>query len=173
MVYIFHAIRRNKDNTPENHGHMKSREICLGDESRTIARLKANTTAPGIWRIYRSVNRRNVKKAELELLQTLASRLAFPTSVSDAPVTSLWKTILMQPHNKAERKFLIDVDDENALPLVRNIASLEIESIVKTPNGYHIVCLPFDPRLIENIPNVSIQKDGLLLIDVYEVKNGL
>jgi hypothetical protein len=169
-VHVYFAVKRNKDNKPEHHGHSSVREICSDNEPQTIRRLKASITEPGIWRIYRSVNSRDVKKAELELVKTLIDRMALPLSTSPLPLISLWKTILMQPHNKAEKKFLIDIDSEDALTPVLSNPVIEIERQVRTPNGYHLVCKPFDVRILEGIQNASIQKDGLLFIDRFEVK---
>ena len=42
--------------------------------------------------------------------------------------------------------------------------------MVKTPNGYHGIVEPFDPRLVENIENVEVKKDAFLFRDIFEIK---
>ena len=169
-VHLFIAVRRHKDNDASV-PHVTFREVCGGDEQKTINRLKDQIAAhTGVWRIYRTVNARDVKKSELELIKTLIDRQAYPLSVSDKPVISLWKTILMQPRNKAEKKFLIDIDDKDRLQEVTSKAEITIKIIQESPNGYHVVAEPFDLRILEGIPDVSVQKDGMIFVELCEVE---
>lgn len=36
-------------------------------------------------------------------------------------------------------------------------------------NGWHLVCDPFDVRILERFPYASVHKDGLLYLERYEM----
>lgn len=173
-MYVYEAIRRPKEN-PTIVGPRIIREVCYShlSEEQVISNLKAKISAiPGVWRIYRSVNKRNETNAKLELINTLIKQLVLPNSVSDKNPESLWKDILMQPHNKAERLFLLDIDtkDEAVFNSVINNPEVVPQKVVATPNGFHIICEPFNPNHIESIADVvSIKRDALLYIQTITV----
>jgi hypothetical protein len=173
MIFVYQAIKRPKEN--ENmEGIISVREVHYPGFRRdeVITKLKARISQyPGVWRIYRSVNVRNEVKAKLEFIDTLTRQLVLPQSVSNKNPESLWKDILMQPRNKAERWFLIDVDtkDVSILAAIKSNPQIGICEVVPTPNGFHVVCEPFDPRLIESLPDVSVKKDALLYIETCTV----
>jgi hypothetical protein len=77
----------------------------------------------------------------------------------------------MQPHNKAERKFLLDIDDKDSIDVVKTIleiAKIEILDFIETPNGYHIVTFPFDRRILPKC--VDVKPDALKFKEMYIVK---
>jgi len=169
-LYVYQAVRRTKEND-NIVGPRIIREVSSYTNPINILK-KATADYPGIWRIYRSVNARNVNKAEVELVKTLVDRINDPSSASNKPIPSLWKTILMQPRNKAERLYLIDIDTVNSeVPAAINrLLDGKVHMSTNTPNGYHLIAEPFDIRLVESIEDVSVLKDGLLFIEKYEVK---
>lgn len=171
-VHVYHAIRRQKENEVIE-GPRIIREVDSYRDPVAILK-KATSDIPGVWRIYRSVNKRSVQKAELELIKTLIDRNINPGSQSNKPVGSLWKTILMQVRNKAERKYLLDIDNINSeIPAkVGQILGNKVLESHNTPNGYHLIVEPFDPRLFEGdwCDDITINKDGLLYLSRYEVK---
>ena len=176
-MYVYQAIRRTKEN-PVIEGTRIVREVLYEDiqtEAEILDKLEARICGiPGIWRIYRSVNRRNPVLAKLELIETLTKQLVTPEAVSNKNPESLWKDILMQPKNKASRLFLVDIDtkDYTVCNAVINSVGAEVvvHKVVSTPNGYHVVCDPFNPERISNIANVSIKKDALLFISLLEIE---
>lgn len=110
----------------------------------------------------------------MELVDTLIKQLVTPAAVSDKNPESLWKDILMQPRNKAERLFLLDVDtkDDNILERLNNyllVSDLFFEAR-PTPNGMHYVTEPFNPVVLEEFEDVSLKKDGLLYVESLEIK---
>lgn len=81
----------------------------------------------------------------------------------------------MQPECKAEKRFLIDVDNIEKLDDTRKFLidnDIKIFEETRTPNGYHFVVKPFDTRRL-NIDEVELVKDGMLFIEKIEneVKN--
>lgn len=174
MTYLFSAIRRNKENG-EGAERKVLVEVCYaGDQFETIARLTAQCSlSPGKWRIYRSVNKRNVATAKLEFVKTLMTQLVTPLSTTDRQPEALWKKILASPSHKSERKFLLDVDTKNKellLQLHSAIGQIPLLEIVETPNGFHYVTPPFDPKLVLGVEKVEIKKDALIFVKAFEVQ---
>lgn len=176
-MYVYQAIRRRKENKTIE-GPRVIRQVDYHDDHRWVEhRLKkAIQDYPGIWRIYKSVNRRDYNKARLELAHTLINQLVKPEGNSDKNPESLWKDILMKPSNKAERLFLVDVDstDYDEKKAVQDVLRLvKFHQVTPTPNGQHIITDPFDPRSIEKLfPYAEVKKDALVYVDTVEVSEG-
>lgn len=96
-MFVYQAIRRQKENL-NIEGPRIIREVQYSrfSEAQIIERLKAKiSTTPGVWRIYRSVNKRDEVKSKLEFIVILTRQLVLPQSVSNKDPESLWKDILM------------------------------------------------------------------------------
>ena len=147
-IYIWSALRRNKDNNNET-------TICIRglNRQRVINDAKGNK---GVWRLYRSVNLRSMTKAKLELQHQL---LEWP---DNKDIGKEWLSILEKPLCKAERKFLIDIDDVSAVDAVEALLPVGILERVPTPNGMHFVTPPFHSENIDWPLGVEIKKDALL-----------
>jgi hypothetical protein len=80
-----------------------------------------------------------------------------------------WYSACMKQNARGTKYYLLDIDTKDPatrlkianaiLPLVKTVL---IEK--ETRNGYHWIVKPFDVRVIKDIPNVSIQTDGLLYL---------
>lgn len=172
-IYVYQAIRRTKENN-EIVGPKAVREVCYEGrtEEDTINKLKLTISQhPGVWRIYRSVNRRDERKAKLELITCLTKQLVYPNQVSPKSPNSLWKDILMQPHNKAERLYLLDIDtkDKTQVLAIMSSSQLCIVTTQETINGFHVVVEPCDPTIFASYDYVEVKKDALLFIEAVEV----
>jgi len=178
-VYMYEAIRRAKDNghcgNPVKNGVHREIQYPHQTEGEVIERLENRICrTPGIWRIYRSVNSRDTLKAKIDLINILVQQLAAPMSVTKKNPESIWKTALMQPKNRAERKYLVDIDTkdwEMVLQIQEVIAGQwGILETIETPNGYHLITRPFDARLLAIWKDVaSVQKDALYFVKKLEV----
>ena len=176
-VYLYLAIRRHKENKNIK-GPEKIFRVVIRDEKEDLIGLMVKCKLfPGIWRIYKTVNPRNCKKAQIMLLHKLI----------DEPdkwcyrIDSLWKTMLLQPECKMGKHFMVDVD----LKEPELISKLVIEIIKsggdilltqESPNGFHLIVNKLDTRVInkEKYPNVDVIRDGYVFIDrivVEENKN--
>lgn len=127
-------------------------------------------------RLYSCVNKRNLDKAikyfnhkQLDIA-TEEEKVNFYTRINER-----FCSCLMKPENRAESLFLIDIDCEDdsifqdALTFYLNSKSINAEIVkYKTPNGWHYITTPFDPRLLI-IEDGEIKKDALLLLNVLEV----
>lgn len=53
---------------------------------------------------------------------------------------------------------------------ITSLPEIAINQIVHTPNGFHIICEPFNPKLVEQLQDVvSIKKDALVYIETITV----
>jgi hypothetical protein len=116
------------------------------------------------------------------MVKTMTDQLVAPLSASSHTPEKLWMSLLLQPRNKAQRRYLVDIDtnDEVRKNEVREVikawlqetrgVSWEIKEN-KTPNGFHLVCDQFDVRLLTPYSEfASVHKDGLFFVEKYEVE---
>jgi hypothetical protein len=126
----------------------------------------------GKWRIHKTVNKRDTKKAMKWLQHKL---LDFPEGAGF--IDSLWRTALLQPECVyGEKKFMLDVDTKDANKLEQlektilnldskgfNNAGVILEKI-ETENGWHYITKPFDTREVCKLDYVTLQRDGYVYI---------
>lgn len=165
-IHILLALRRNKDNKSLDPEH---RELCfhqvIRDYDTDLKLLKVRITShPGIWRIHRTVNARNLKNARLWMMKKLIDT----DGSYDYRIETLWKKALM--NNPVKQNMLIDIDtiDDNIINKVKDILnknSIKILEEGESPNGYHIVCPIFDTRLILNMDYVGYRRDGYVFVE--------
>ena len=171
--HVMVALRRKKDP-----GNRELKELCFRDivytsEMVSINVLKARIdNKPGIWRIYRTVNKRSVREA---------TKLMFKQYIDEPEkfewkIPSLWKNCLLKKENKAERNFLLDIDCDWNRSLVDWFIErykLEVIEIIKTPNGYHIIIPASDTRDFSELPNIEIKRNDLKFIEIFSIKGKL
>lgn len=129
--------------------------------------LKAKIAGiPGTWRIYKTVNARAIKPA----MKLLMKRLIDEPERWDYRIDSLWKNCLLQKECKAERNFLIDVDEHSSFEIEKLIIDdkLHLTECIPTPNGWHLICSELDTRLLEGIPNIEVKRDDIKFVERYE-----
>lgn len=90
-----------------------------------------------------------------------------------ARVGSRWKSALHRPESKADSYFLFDLDDVKDVEFGRFCSELEnqtdIQTTRQTPNGYHVICDPFNYTEWE--PPVAyddLDTDGQVFIEEIE-----
>lgn len=144
-----------------------SKEEYLDALVRLLA-LKAISKKP--YRLYASVNARNIVKAERAFKRDMLE-VDFEDGENKKwfwqRLPSKWVSALMQPGARAQSMFMIDCDGEGDVtaPALKWLAARLIQPIMqyRTPNGWHIVTPPFNPTEWD-VPNCEIKKDGLLLL---------
>ncbi len=160
-VHVFLAFLRKKYNPdclPRT-----LRRIAKFDEDLNILKRECESIG-GIWRIHRTVNKRSTEKAFKLLQHHMLDHSDF------APyVDSKWKTLLLQPECRAERKFMLDVDFKDSEKLIKLYHFLgdqkkQILESVETPNGFHFVVEPFDRSLLK-IDDITVLTDGYIFVD--------
>lgn len=131
--------------------------------------LKAVSSKP--YRLYASVNARNMAKAEKAFKMDM---LTVDFDGADNKrwfwqrLPEKWVSALMQPGSRSGSAFLIDVDgvgDVTAEPLIWLAKhNVDVLKQYKTPNGWHIVTPAFNPTEFPTTKDCEIKKDGLLLL---------
>lgn len=170
-VYVYEAIRRTKENPTPIEGPKCIRYIDWDeDEHKAIKTLQNRTQMyPGVWRIYRTVNKRNVHKALNEYIKLLTD-IAMRVNTTDKNPETLWRNVLCNPCNKSERVWLLDYD----LPLasVPHISDPRVTVIEahKTPNGWALLVEPFNTEEVKLGEKIEIKRDGLLFISREIIK---
>lgn len=133
---------------------------------KALTRLLAMKNASNIdYRIYASVNPRDLSKAEKEF-----KRLMLEADFAGKEnkryfyerLDAKWISALMKPGCKAKSRFLWDIDgDEHVMDkALDKLKNWNIIRIYDTKNGYHIITEPQDPTGID----LELKKDGLLLL---------
>lgn len=129
---------------------------------------------PGeVSRFYISVNARDNDKTRKALMHLLIDA----QDVDMATIGQMAVSVAMQPEQRAERRWLLDVDDPSRThveALRRRIERIYEESeapgavtVIPTINGYHLVCSHgFDTRLLGSmLDRVEVKRDALYLYD--------
>lgn len=117
-----------------------------------------------VYRIYETVNVRDVNKANKELQHILIDA----DRIIDVP--NKWLSILQSPKCRAERNFLLDLDDctedqYNEVIETLNTNNINIHSTNKTINGYHIITSGFNPNIVEQYSSfLELKRDAMRLI---------
>jgi hypothetical protein len=171
-VHVFLAVRRTKDNDNQT----AKDEIC----HRMIARVSENGAVninplkgmlePGVWRIYRTVNSRDPRKAARLLQHELLDNF----DEWYYRIDSLYKKMLLQPTCRKTKNFMFDIDTKDVSvidELLASLSALEVETIsmVESPSGFHLITKPFNLQEITLPEEVTILTDGYYFIEKITV----
>lgn len=122
------------------------------------------------YRLYASVNPRNMLKAEKQFkMDMLTSDFAGGDNheLFWKHLGGKWRAALMAPGSRQSSLFLIDCDGEGDVtaPALIWLANHDVQILKQyaTPNGWHIITEPFNPNDFK-IPNCEIKKDALMLL---------
>lgn len=172
-IRVLFLIHRNKEGGETNNTKYR-KVITKGPEDffdKLVALMHekyANPTIP--YRIYSSVNERDLKKAVREF-----KRMQLDADYNGEDFESFYLNIknkvvsaFMKPSSRASTFFLFDVDNEEGRDVSGEVLHvLPNEYIVKsygTKNGWHFVTKPFNYTTLELPKGCELKKDGLLLL---------
>lgn len=120
-------------------------------------------------RIYGCINSRNLDKAiryfqhkQLDL-STDDMKLFFYKDIRTSFVSAL-----MKPENRDSKLYLLDLDvkDREVAHKFSHKHNIEVIHYYESPNGWHYIVKPFDVRLVAEIPECTVVKDGLMIWNV-------
>lgn len=156
--HMFLAIQRKKD----GHSSKKVHRRIIYDEEKDFQIIKASCDIEGgLWRIYHTVNARDMVKA-------LANFRHILLDATKTSVASMWRKELLQQYNRAERKFMIDLDDLTKKEQILDFLETEGKQVLeehKSPNGLHLICEPFNRKnFSDNFPGVDVLVDGYYFV---------
>lgn len=186
-VWILKGLARNKDNkgNPDMHDFFCRRIINSIDDIIPCYEYicdQANHSGT-IYRIYVSLNSRNVKKAFFNFQKDMMD-IAYSLAVHEESdsinkikkLSSTWKTELEQKRNRYTKRFLLDVDDSNnhldeLLSYLRDMPT-SIHCIKDTVNGYAIVFNACDTRGLINFCKeigieASLHRDSMVFVSQF------
>lgn len=191
-VYMLFAIARSKNNdglTAKQ--QVVIREIVRSLESlpHKLEKIKSAARLSNLnFYIYISVNARSVIKGYVNFKNKLTEYESHALFGKDdykyqfSRLHKVWYSALMQPNSRATKYFLIDVDTKEMSVVAEVTAKIEkftskgyageVKHVRPSRNGFHLVTNTFDPRILEGIQDVSIQKDGLLYLDCIGFEEG-
>ncbi len=174
-MHLYIAIRRNKENSD-------GQEICfrevIRNEVTSLDALEVRVKSiPGTWRIYKTVNCRDMERARILLLMKLIENpdLAYK-------VDTIWKTCLLQPKCRKEHKLLWDIDgkivDKHMIETIFSSRDVDIKECIKTPNGYNVITDVCDTRLFDKthliktflLEDFSFSRDGVKFIKRFTIE---
>ena len=160
-VDLLLAFARKKDGQSTR----KCIRVVIKDYDLDLVILEARLKIlGGKWRIHKTVNSRNTKRARIWFLHKLID-----TDIFDGCLDSLWRTALLQKECAYEKNFLLDIDTKSLIELEKlNKILIDSKAIIKkitiTPNGWHYITAPFDTRKICELPYVTLIRDGYYFI---------
>lgn len=173
-VRLVMVIYRAKEGAQSANNDKYRKYIVNGPDEYLKAIIKALEfceSKPEIpFRIYASVNSRNIKKAIHLFKQNQLdadyydedSKNNFYLDIKNRMISAL-----MTPSSRAEGMFLVDCDSTEAdHEAMGQLAELGVEILdhFPTKNGWHMITEPFNPNLFKPMKEVEIKKDGLLLL---------
>lgn len=178
LVHVLLAVKRRK----ENDGITCKQELCYRqvcyDHERDLRVLKARIAdQPGVWRIYKTVNRRKVQEAKKIMLKWYIDGLHMKSRWN-----SVFTTALLQKECRGEKFALVDIDSTEFKDLVlvgetidnwmhkQGKTSDESAKVIATPNGFHIVCEPFDKRILDDFDYAEVDYDRYVFVDRLTIK---
>lgn len=174
-IRVLFLIHRNKEGGETN--NTKVRKIITKNSKEFFNELcklvDEQTREKEIpYRIYSSLNARNVEKAIHKFKQEQLdadyydneSRHSFYYDLKNRFIGAL-----MTPSCAVDKMFLFDCDNEEGRDVcgeaLQELSRLnaEIVNIYKTKNGFHIITKPFNPTSF-SVNGVELKKDALLLL---------
>lgn len=166
FYHLFIALRRKKEN---REGVEQCHRQIIRDYEKDLDIIRNRISKiPGIWRIYQTVNKRKLEPARKLLMKHLIDE----PERFDFRIDSLWKNCLLQKVCKGERRFMIDVDDKNMTEpeLMKFILDKDIlsDEIIKTPNGWHVICETLDTRKLQGIDFIEVKRDDIKFVELIK-----
>lgn len=173
-IRVLFLIHRNKEGGETN--NTKTRKVITTNRdefSKELLKLvdeKERSEIP--YRIYSSVNPRNIDKAIRQFKYEQLDADYYGTEQLHnfyLDIKNRWIGCLMQPKQKAGSLFLFDVDDIDGKDMCgETLKVLHDQTIIKqykTKNGWHIITMPFNHTSIKLPDGVELKTDALLLLD--------
>jgi len=167
--HVFVAIARKKDN-PNMIGSKHVHRRIIRDYDTDLNVLRSICKTENLtYRIYKTVNKRSFEKAN----KLFRHKLIDDLDKYYYRIDSLWKTCLMSGGARAEKYFMLDVDNDKYLYLVNIYCfcekyNIKVIDCIDSPHGFHIITEPFDIRLINELKDVSVLKDGYIFVEMVE-----
>lgn len=161
-------LYRNKDGQTGN-AQRKAFKVVTQDEVEWDAVVTAykdmqKQSEYALYRIYSSVNRRNITKAIREFRRRqLEAEFGTPENHEDFyyDIHNRFFSCVASPSCSLDNYFIIDCDTPEQLKDAEKLDKDLIIHQYPTKNGFHIVTKPFNPSLY---PKLEIKKDAMMYV---------
>lgn len=161
MTHVWSVSTRKKDGASSNH---MSRFYTQDDKSEEemIEWMHSKAPKDEPYRIYRSVNKRDLSKSKLALVKKILDNLDNPSFNIIGAVSSA----LMDRSASVTNYILIDLDtkDEFIRADLENLLNNSWYEYRSTKNGYHYIVPRQDTRLFKDLLYLEIKKDAFTLM---------
>ena len=173
-VRVLFLIHRNKEGGETNNSKVKMVVSKNSDEFwlelvKLMDMKEREHTIP--YRIYSSVNPRNVKKAIRKFKHEQLDAEDYSEEQHQEfyfDIYRRWVGCLMQPQQAAGSLFIFDCDDVDGRDVhgetLQQIPNEYIVKSYKTKNGWHVVTKAFNYTTVKLPEGVELKKDGLILL---------
>lgn len=185
-AYILTAMARPKENEQITHGNLPAFREILTSEERIDEKIAKLTTLGEHYtpeeggeldfRLYITANSRDTRKAffrhQKELI-SMSEQMSNGHKETHNRIKTLnkeWISDLQSDSSKKTNLFIIDIDEKNDKLLDEATSELEsltnIEFILETPNGYHIITDPFNYNefTTNEGEDIEIKTDSLMFL---------
>lgn len=166
QVHLFLALQKPSKQGVGNKACIRSIIKHKENEDLKVFEAKIRALDRGEWRIYRTVNARDVKKAYKVFMKRM---IDYPEKASC--IDSEWRTALLQKECKAEKYFMLDVDTKEHKKVAKVLRLLEEHFFLphdveayESPSGWHYITPPFDSREVCKLDYVTLLRDGYMFI---------
>ena len=183
-VYLLMAIARAKENPSiVSNSEPVLREVVKHetDIRRKYGKLRAYATQYRThsgdslkFRLYITVNARNTVKTYFNFRERMngwtKDRILGDDTASRKfkRIDSYWKSELHQDATRDETRFLFDLDDSTPDEEHTFVETLDEQTEIitrqQTPNGYHVITVPFNYNELETEIAYELKTDGMLFL---------
>lgn len=174
-VFLLEALARTKNNEEITKKDREYDRVVIHDEQefrKELAKMRYACQQAGLkFYIYVTMNPRNTKKSYAELKRKLASydEMAMNGDESYIPriarIDEVWYKACLQKESRDAKYFLLDIDTKDVDTRVKLREVVEPVLEIETRNGFHWVVEKIDTRLVADIPDVGVQRDGRLFVE--------
>lgn len=180
-AYLLMGFARKKYNEERSSSDERVYRKVITDEESAEFQTKDLIAQMGRhdlhWRIYLTVNARDVLSAYTSFTQQLigwSEELINGHEPAEEKILRLgseWRSCLHKPEHKDDSYFQIDLDDASEKELEALLQSIEYQTqadtreVVQTPNGYHVMTTPFNyPNWQCPVEYDDLDTDGMVFV---------
>lgn len=171
--YFLQILRRRKDNPEQDKDmivianlYIEGEQDLLKKRDNIIAICNLNNA-----RAYFRLNKRSKKTIALQTLKLITASIV----THQYNIHNAYDSICGRFHSDDEKKWVLDVDIDGSLEATKEVNKMiavieqcrpidekKIISIMRTPNGYHLITKPFNVKTFRELytEKVDIHKDN-------------
>jgi hypothetical protein len=171
MLYVFKRKKDQPENEKDNHQSVRTiKSYCITSIEYLEKRYDEIIQLCEMFkaRAYIHVVKQNHKDVAMNMITEIVTRI----QSGQINQKNVFDSVVGQIKTQ-EKRWIIDVDDKDAMGLIRltdvlNVTRPEgnkVEAFIPTKNGYHLITKRFDVEMFRNVfPHIDIQKKNPTLL---------